>query len=242
MLPNFDSLRDQLLRTGMAPRRVRRYVLELRDHLTDLIEQERASGLDAGQSHDRAMVLLGEEAELAQAMIRSAPSLSLAARAPWMVFVMWPVSLLVAAIFLNALLLLHLLAPVQGLTPAEMPDGYRALINLANIVINYLVAGALSAGCIAVGLRQRLNSGWIWMGLGFIAVFSGFLGFHTHVIPPGGGHRGGVSYSVLAVGYLNHRPDLAATVALATVRASVLFALTATTYRILRMRLIPNSL
>jgi hypothetical protein len=242
MLPSFDSLREQLLRAGMAPRRVRRYVLELRDHLTDLMEQERASGLDAGQARNRAMVLLGGEAELAQAMIRSAPSLSLAARAPWMVFVMWPVSLLVAAIFFNALLLMHLLAPVQGLTPAEMTDGFRALINLANIVINYLVAGALSAGCIAVGVRQRLNSGWIWTGLGFIAVFSGFLGFHMHVIPPDGGYRGGVTYSVVDVAYLNHRPDLAATVALAAARASVLFALAATTYRILRMRLIPDSL
>src|SRR5580698_7179055 len=112
MRPSFDSLREQLLRAGIAPRRVRRYVVELREHLIDLTEQERALGLDARQAGERAMVLLGADAELALAMIRSSPSLSLAARAPWMVFVIWPVSLLVAAILLNDLLLMHLLTPV----------------------------------------------------------------------------------------------------------------------------------
>jgi hypothetical protein len=239
MLPSFDSLREQLLRAGIAPRRVRRYVVELREHLTDLTEQERAAGLGDRQAHDRAMVLLGGDTELAQAMIRSAPILSLATRAPWMVFVMWPVSLMVAAVFLNAVLLMHLLSPVQTLTPGEMPERYLALIDLANVVVNYVVAGALSAACITVGLRQRLLTGWIWAGLGLIAVFSGFFGFYMHVIPPEGGTRGGVVYSVVHYVYLHGRPDTAATVAVAAGRAFVLFAVAGTVYHSLRKRLTP---
>jgi len=237
MRPSFDSLQEQLLRAGFAPRRVRRYVVELREHFADLTECERAAGLDARQACDRAMVLLGGEAELAQAMIRKGPGLSLAARAPWMMFVMWPVSLLVAATFLSAVLLMHLLWPVQGLTPAEMPERYRTLIGVAYVVVNYLLAGALSAGCITVALRQRLASGWIWAGLGLIAVFSGFVGFHVHVSAPEGGYRAGVAYSVVHYVYLHGRPSMAATVAVAAGHAAFLFAVPATVYFALRMRL-----
>ncbi|HEY6453717.1 MAG TPA: hypothetical protein VIY90_00395 [Steroidobacteraceae bacterium] len=236
MLPSFELLQERLLRAGVAPRRVRRYVLELREHFTDLAEHERAAGLTAGEARERALLLLGGEADLAQAMIQTAGHRSLAARAPWMVFVMWPVLLLVAAIFLSALLLIYLLWPVQGLTPAQMPDSYRILIGLAYVVVNYLLAGALSTGCIIIALRQRLTSGWIWAGLSLIAVFSGFLGVHMHVIPTANGHQGGVSYYVVETVYLHGLPNLAATVEVAAARATVMLAVAAAAYRVLQMR------
>ncbi|HEV2704261.1 MAG TPA: hypothetical protein VGV09_21730 [Steroidobacteraceae bacterium] len=237
MLRSFDSLREQLLRAGIAPRRVRRYVVELREHLSDLAECGRASGLNATQAHGRAMLLLGGDAELAQAMIQSVPRLSLAARAPWMVFVMWPTLLLVAATFLSALLLIRLLWPVQGLTPAEMPANYRTLLDLANVVINYVVVGVLSASCITVALRQRLASGWIWVGLGFMAVFSGCFGFHMHVVPPAGGHAGDTSYSLAGLVFVDGHVNSAATFAAAALHAGTLFAMTATSYALLRTRI-----
>src|ERR1700730_5057535 len=48
MAKPFHELRERLLRAGVAPRHVRRYLAELADHLADLrAEEERAGALDA---------------------------------------------------------------------------------------------------------------------------------------------------------------------------------------------------
>src|SRR5690349_17785120 len=82
----FESVREQLLRAGFAPRQARRYVTELQEHLADLTSQQRESGLDAEAAAERARRLLGSDAQLARAMIERGGPRSLAARAPWSVF------------------------------------------------------------------------------------------------------------------------------------------------------------
>jgi hypothetical protein len=240
MQPSFDSLRERLLRAGIAPRRVRRYLAELREHLADLTERERASGLEPRQASERAVSLLGGDAELAQAMIDRGCGRSLAARAPWAVFVMSPLFLLVAAIALNSILMFRLLWPMQGLTPEEMPESYRALIDLAGVATNYLLGAVLSAGCIVVALRQRLNSGWVWLGLGLIAVFTGLFGFHIHEFPAAAGHKAAAAYSVANVVYRDDQVSLAASLTVAALRAVVLFSAAGAVYRMVRLRLIPD--
>jgi hypothetical protein len=41
---NLSKLRKELLRTGIAPRHVRRTIEELRDHYEDLVEHELTEG------------------------------------------------------------------------------------------------------------------------------------------------------------------------------------------------------
>jgi hypothetical protein len=183
MLLPFESVREALLRAGIAPRHANRYVIELREHLADLTARERACGLDAKQSVDRARALLGSDAELAQAMIDKGAPRSAAARAPLAVFAVLPVLLLVAVIWATALLMMHLLAPVSGLAPADMPEGYAWLIAAVSFIMCYLVGPLLAAGSVAVALRQRLTSRWVWIGLLLIASVSGPFGFHMHVNP-----------------------------------------------------------
>lgn len=60
-----------------------------------------------------------------------------------------------------------------------------------------------------------------------------------HVIPPQGGHKGGTIYSLAAVVYLHGRADLAATLGVWALHAAVLFAIAATAYYALRVRLMP---
>jgi hypothetical protein len=43
---HFESLRDRLLRGGVAPRHVTRYLRELTEHLEDLIAEEEQGDLD----------------------------------------------------------------------------------------------------------------------------------------------------------------------------------------------------
>ncbi|HTC43618.1 MAG TPA: hypothetical protein VK696_01080 [Steroidobacteraceae bacterium] len=240
MQPGFDSLRERLLRAGIAPRRVHRYLAELREHLADLTERERASGLDPRQAGERAMSLLGGDAELAKAMIDKGCGRSLAARAPWAVFVMSPLFLLVAALALNSMLMFRLLWPMQGLTPGEMPESYRALIDLSGVITNYLLGAVLSLGCIAVALRQRLESGWVWLGLGLIAVLTGLLGFHVHEYPAVPGHKAAVSYSLAEVIYWHERASLAASLGVGALRAVVLFSVAGIAYHMVRLRLVPD--
>ncbi len=51
-------LRERLLRAGISPGHASRYVTELREHLADLVAQERTSGLDARQAEANARALV----------------------------------------------------------------------------------------------------------------------------------------------------------------------------------------
>src|SRR5258705_6242599 len=86
----FDALRETLLKGGFAPRHVRRYVRELDEHLDDLTAQQRASGYDGEDAALRARARLGDDAELAQAMLEQPGMRSWATRLPWLVFLLLP--------------------------------------------------------------------------------------------------------------------------------------------------------
>jgi hypothetical protein len=235
-----EDFREQLLRAGISPGYAKRYVRELREHLADLTDRELASGLDAEEAGERAMAILGRDAVLARAVIDQGAPRSFAARAPWAVLVALPVMLLMAVIVANAFWTMHLLRPVDGMGPAQMVEAYRGLLSVMSFVVSYLVAGLLAVGCLAVALRQRLDSGWLWVGLILISMLSGILGFHQHVIAPQGGRQGGAMYSVAAIVYLHGRASLAATFGVALLHAGMLLAIAATAYRVLRTHPIPG--
>lgn len=86
----FDELREQLLRAGVAPRHVRRYLTELTDHLADLRREEMHSARNAGDAEVEAFARLGNMDDLAKAMIEQRQFQSWCARAPWAMFVWRP--------------------------------------------------------------------------------------------------------------------------------------------------------
>jgi hypothetical protein len=86
----FETLAEALLRGGIAPRYVRRYVRELAEHLDDLTVQQRASGYDGEDAVRRARARLGDDSELAQAMLDQPSMRSWSARMPWLVFLFLP--------------------------------------------------------------------------------------------------------------------------------------------------------
>lgn len=234
---SLDNVRERLLRTGLAPGHVRRYVAELQEHLADLVAREQAAGMDATQAQQRAASLLGSEAQLVQGMIDSGAPRALAARAPWSVFAVAPVLLLMALAAATGASMMHLLAPLRGLAPADFPSGYASLIAAVSFVTSYLVGPLLAAGCIIIALRQRLASPWVWVGLALIALLSAVFGFHMHVVPDADGGRGQVMFAALAAVYEHGRPDPTATLNLVLLRAAVLFGAAATAYGALRARL-----
>lgn len=99
----FDPLRERLLRAGIAPRHVRRYLRELSEHLADLTAEQRAAGYDDENAAIRARALLGDDAELAAAMEEQPGFRSIVARFPWLVFGVLPPFALILGFLLWAL-------------------------------------------------------------------------------------------------------------------------------------------
>jgi len=82
---DFNSLKDALLRGGVAPRHVRRTIAELRDHHTDLFAEAFARGCSVENAEREASMRLGDHDSLA-AQILARPELrSWAHRWPWLV-------------------------------------------------------------------------------------------------------------------------------------------------------------
>src|ERR1700761_3953986 len=97
----FEALREILLKGGIAPRHVRRYLAELTEHLDDLTEKQRAQGYDGEDAALRARALLGEDRDLAAAMLEQKSLRSITVRAPWLVFgILPPVAGIVAGFLL----------------------------------------------------------------------------------------------------------------------------------------------
>jgi hypothetical protein len=81
-----NELRERLLRAGVAPRHVRRYLTELADHLADLRREEESTGLSRAEAEAAALARLGTMDDLANAMIPERPGPSSPSRPPCL----WP--------------------------------------------------------------------------------------------------------------------------------------------------------
>src|SRR5665213_2397469 len=98
--PLFENeLRERLLRAGVAPRHVRRYLTELTDHFADLKAEEERAGRNPADAESAALIRLGSMDELAQAMTEPRQFRAWAVRAPWAVFGCAPFCVLAAAYF-----------------------------------------------------------------------------------------------------------------------------------------------
>jgi hypothetical protein len=232
----FESVREQLLRAGIAPRHVRRYIIELGEHLADLTARERSAGLDARAAGERARVLLGTDHQLVQAMIDRVP-LSFTVRAPWAAFALLPVVMLVVVVVTIAISMMQLLGPVHMAWPGGVPNSHTGLISATSFVADYLLGPVIAAGCIALALRQRLTSRWVWIGLGLIALFSGMFGFYMNVLPPRAGFPGGAVFSALPNVTVAGHVNATATLALVALRAGILFAAAGIAYGTMRTRM-----
>jgi hypothetical protein len=225
----FENVREQLLKAGIAAGHVNRYVVELREHLADLINRERANGADAREAANKACTIMGSDAQLVQAMLDRSPPRALSAKAPWAVFGVLPVVAIIATSWIIAMIMMRLLMPVRAAVPADMPSLYQALITAVTILTGYLVGPLLATLCVATALRQRLNSAWVWAGLALIALFSGAFVFHAS----NGPHD---PYRAVALVTANGHVDLAATLMLIAIRTGVLFLLAALAWRVLKDR------
>jgi hypothetical protein len=177
---SFPELRERLLRAGIAPRHVHRYISELTDHLADLTAEEQSRGLSPSDAHSTALLRLGNPDTLAHAIIAQPRLHSLAARAPWAVFALAPL-LSLAAFWLASLTLLwygwQIFLPGAP-TPFATAPGPHHLLDPRNVYFQLdralffgapLIIGWTTA---LTAARQRLTPAWPAAGLTVIATLS----------------------------------------------------------------------
>lgn len=194
----FHELRERLLRAGVAPRHVRRYVAELSDHSADLRMEELHAGHSAAESDSASFARLGSMDDLAKAMIEQRQFQSWCARAPWAMFSVAPAFVLAAAWFVALFILWsgwNIFLP-EAVTP--FGTGHFRLFDLANIYFQigksiYFGAPILVGwGIGLVAIRQRLKAIWPFVGFLLIAFIGGTGQVHVHppTVPGGLRHVG----------------------------------------------------
>ena len=170
------ELRERLLRAGVAPRHVRRYLRELRDHAADLQAEEERAGRSRVDAERTALERLGSAEALAGAMLAKPQLRAWSARAPWAVLGVAP---------------LLGLAGMYGIACLILWTGWRMFLpgvespffaRLEGLSIAYfgvgrmLYFGAPVAAGWAIGLlaaRQRVKVLWPALGLAAVALVGG---------------------------------------------------------------------
>ncbi|HEY1752423.1 MAG TPA: hypothetical protein VGG29_14280 [Caulobacteraceae bacterium] len=152
----FDGLSEQLLRGGVGRRHARRYVAELRDHLDDLIAEEREAGGGAGGLEARALARLGSAEALAGAMIARRELKAWSASAPVAAWLVAP------SLALAGGAALAMAGVVAASTWIGSADG---VVMFSNAVLPVGLGWAL----VALAVRQRSAPVWPIAGLVVLA-------------------------------------------------------------------------
>jgi hypothetical protein len=199
--PRFDELRERLLRAGIAPRHVRRYIGELRDHFDDLVREETAQGSSRDAAELSARARLGRENDLAEVMLERPELRSLTARYPWAVFGIGPVVMVVAgfaAVLSIEVGALNLISHFYKNPTHQPPPAWFMMMFDAWNALPTLVAPLAISGLLCVmGARQRISSSWIFAGVAIACVLGAFhslsfvdtgyhgeLGLDSGLLPP----------------------------------------------------------
>lgn len=192
MAKPFHELRERLLKAGIAPRHVRRYLNELADHLADLTVEEERAGRSRTNAESVALVRLGRIDNLAKAMTEQRQFQSWSARAPWATFGLAPL-LLLAAAWGVALILLwsgwRIFLPGSD-TPFVRIDGLAVFYFGVGRLIFFGAPILVGWGIGIITIRQRLKPIWPAVGLILIALVGGMLkvGVMRPTVPGGVGH------------------------------------------------------
>jgi hypothetical protein len=169
----FNALKEELLRAGIAPRHVRCYVAELRDHFDDLVREETAKGLTRNVAEDAARARIGGDDALADVMLSRPELRSVVARFPWAVFGLGPVLMLVLVVS-AAILIEGGIAFLHPAIPRWSVDWARFSFDAVNWLVMYAAPLAIAAVVSVVGINQRVTTGWVVFGLIIISVVGGF--------------------------------------------------------------------
>ncbi len=192
-IPMFEKqLRERLLRAGVAPRHVRRYLHELSDHLADLRAEEERAGRSPADAESAALARLGSMDDLAKAMIGQPRLRAWSVRAPWAMFGCVPLCVLAAAYFVACLILWsgwRIFLPGTD-TPFVPTDGFSIFYFGVGRLLYFSAPILIGWGIVLVAARQRSRTLWPIPGLLLLAWMGGSAQVHASRtgVPGGLGH------------------------------------------------------
>jgi hypothetical protein len=158
----FRELRERLLRVGVAPRHVRRYLTELREHWADLTAEEVRAGRSCTEAEALALARLGRADDLVRSMIERPELRSWTARVPWAVLGAGPVLGLAAGWGMALLILwsgwMWFLGGSQ--TPFVPIHGFAIAYFGVGRMLYYTAPLLAGWGMILLAGRQRIQAVW----------------------------------------------------------------------------------
>ena len=163
-----------------------RYLAELEDHLDDLVQLQRDAGYDTEDAEIRARARLGDDDDLAKAMLARPALYSLPARAPWLVFGLFPLGAL-AILCAVPVMLLAAIAGLFAHPGVETPAWFQNLALSLVFLGNWALAPAIAALFAVLASRQRLPAHWPLIA----GIMLAAIGFHMQASFPGPHSHGG---------------------------------------------------
>jgi hypothetical protein len=214
MRREFELLRERVLCGGIGRAHAERYIAELRDHVDDLLTEERAAGRSPLEAQARAMQRLGDIDALAEAMIARRELRAYSARAPVAAFVVAPLVMLGLAtgLWIAALAAICIGAKHTGWAPSDFARWTGQVASRAASLSNTTLPVLLGWVLAGTAVRQRAPAGWPMLGLVALATVGAAV--QVSVTVPLAGAHGELSLSTGLAGYWGRFAlDLAATAA-----------------------------
>jgi hypothetical protein len=201
----FKSLAERLLRAGVAPRHVRRYLGELRDHFDDLLRDELKREADRTTAERAAWMRLGDEELLARSVLSRADLRSVSWRFPGIVFGAGALLIWVAALALT-LIAIGLLPDTSASVAEQGLSGKPLLVYALCFLFARILPVIFAIGMLAAAARQRLVSRWPVVGAAVLAVLGGTTTISL-ALATGGGEKAHVMMSQSLLPFLLPFPD-----------------------------------
>ena len=151
----FELLGERLLRSGIAPRHVRRYLRELRDHYDDAVQGELRKGAGRAAAEESASKRLGEPDHLLESALARPELLSWSRRWPWAVYIVAPLLLFPAAFVATILAMVGLMQIVMPGTEVPFPTPLLEILKAIRLLNLYVLPVIAASVFCAAGQAPR---------------------------------------------------------------------------------------
>jgi hypothetical protein len=194
MQASFDPLWRRLLDGGVRRRPARRYLAELKDHLDDLIAEERRAMSDPREAETRALCRLGSFEMLADAMIERREFQTWGRKAPVAAYLIAPAVALAATTVLTVVGVVMTVKQVHGASGAGALPGWLSEFATGMMFFSHAILPVLLAWALGV-VAFRNRSALVWPACGIVALSALGSIFHPILTLPTATTHGEVAIS-----------------------------------------------
>jgi hypothetical protein len=163
-----EALGRRLLRSGITPRHVRRYLRELRDHYEDAVQEELKNGASQTTAEEAASSRLGEPDHLVESALARPELLSWSRRWPWAVYGFAPLLFFTAAFVAMIFAMIGLLGLANNPTGRAIPTPLLEVLRMIRLFNLYVLPVIAASGFALLAKRRGVSSAWAWVSITLI--------------------------------------------------------------------------